>query len=137
MKTKIYVAICLVAALAACSGAKFAEEKTLLTGMATAMETFSEAVQSADTPDGITQALTGLTDKLAETLPAMKKLTDAHPEWEENPPEELGDVMAKFKGASEGLMGSMVKVMSMAQDHADNAELQSAVEKFTGLMQQL
>ena len=138
MKTRLLTVICLAAvALAACGGAKFAEEKTLLTTLTGAMETFTKTMESADTPEIVTQALGKLTGSLDKVMPAMKKLTAANPDWETKPPKELEDVMSKFKSASSGLQGVMPKLMSMAQEHGDNADLQNAVQKFTGLMSQL
>ena len=124
----------IVMLLAGCGAAKFAEEKTLLTAVTKAMETFTSAINAADAPPAIASALGAFTGQIEELVPAMKKLTEEHPEWETDPPDELKDTMEKFKSAATGLQGTMPKLMQMANEHADNEELQGALRKFQEVM---
>ena len=130
------VLICLF--LAGCGGAKYVEEKTLLTTVTTAMETFTSAISSAGAPAEITQAIGAFTGKIEEVLPKMKEMSDAHPDWKDNPPQELQGVIDKFKAATENFKSqAMPKIVQVAQENADNLELQDSLKKFGDLMSQL
>lgn len=138
MKTKLMAAVCLAAlVVAGCGGAKYAEEKTLMTTLTKAMEAFTGAMNSAETPDAVAGALAALTGQLEKVMPKMQEFQQEHPDWDTNPPEGMEDAVAGFKSASEGLKGAMPKVMGMMQQHADNPVLKDAVEKFTSLMDKL
>jgi len=138
MKTKLMAAVCLAAlVVAGCGGAKYAEEKTLMTTLTKAMEAFTSTMQSAETPDAVAGALGALTGQLEKVMPKMQEFQKEHPDWDTNPPKGMEDTVAKFKSASEGLKGAMPKVMGMMQQHADNPMLKDAVEKFTSLMDKL
>lgn len=138
MRTKLMAAVCLAALfVAGCGGAKFAEEKTLMTTVTKAMEAFTAAMNSAETPDAAAGALGVLTGQLEKVLPAMTKFQQEHPDWDTDPPEGMADTIAKFQTASEGLQSALPKVMGMMQQNADNPVLKDAVEKFTALMDKL
>ncbi len=124
--------------LAGCSGgAKYAKEQTVLDGLAKAMETLTSSVNSADTPDLLTKALGSFSGTMEKFLPQMKSLTTDHPEWTANPPDELKETFDKFNAAKAGFQNVMPKIMSMAKDNLDNADLQGAVNKFTSLMKDM
>jgi hypothetical protein len=130
----ILVALLIVAG---CGGSKFAKEKTVLDTMASAMETFTSTVNSADTPAGITQALGSFSGVVEKLVPQMKSLTADHPDWEKNPPEELKETFDKFNNAKTGFQNAMPKVTAMAKDNLGDADLQNAVNKFIGLVKDL
>lgn len=124
--------------LVGCGGGEFAEEKTLLNTVAKAMETFNAAIGSAGVPEDVTTALGSLTGVLETALPKIKELNTAHPEWEENPPEALKGTMEKFNAASSAFQNeTLPKVMEFARDNMDNAELQSALQKFSQVASQM
>ena len=106
-------------------------------GLAKAMETFTSAINSADTPAGITTALGSFTGTLEKFLPQMKSLATDHPDWEANPPKELADTFAKFNTAKEGFKNVMPKLTSMAQENMGDADLQSAMNKFITMVKDL
>ena len=134
MKTHRILAVVLAAMLLfGCSG-KYRQEKSLLTAVTKAMETLTAAINSAGAPPELTSAITAFTDQIEKLAPSMKRISSEHPEWGTNPPPELKDTMDKFKSASSGLQGAMPKVMQMASQYADDAELQSALEKFQSVL---
>lgn len=139
MNTKrIAVAALIIMLLAGCSGGKYVKEKTLLTTVTRAMESFTSSMATADTPEAVAGYLTTFTGQLEEVLPKMKELTTTHPKWENNPPRELQAELDKFKSASSEFQSVAVpKAMQFARDHADNPALQSALEKFSNLISQL
>jgi len=132
MKTKRLIMLALVLVLAAgCGGGQFAEEKTLLTTVTKAMESFNNAIGSAGATDEVTKALGTFTDALETVLPKMQELNSAHPDWETNPPEELKETFDKYNVATGTFQTeTMPKVMKFAQENAGNAEFQSALKKF-------
>jgi hypothetical protein len=135
MKTYRILTVVLVALLLiGCGAAKYQKEKTLLTTMTKAMEALTAAISSADNPAKITSAISAFTGKIETLVPDMKKVSDEHPEWETDPPPELKDTMEKFASASSGLHEVMPKLMQMANQHADNAELQDALKKFQSVV---
>ena len=135
MRRSLISAATLIALLAVgCGGAEFAVEKTLLTTVTKAIETLTGGINNADSPTALAsvlQAFSGQTEKL---IPEMNKMSSAHPDWENSPPSELKDTMASFKEASTGLQGAMPKLMQMASQHGDNAQLQDALKKFQSVV---
>jgi hypothetical protein len=94
------------------------------------METFASAVGSADSPEGVTQALGAFSSAFEPILPAIKKMKDEHADWETNPPDALKETFAKFETASSGFKDAMPKVMQMVSSHPDDPGLKGAVQKF-------
>lgn len=139
MNTKRVVLFALILLLlAGCGGAKYAQEKTLLATVTKAMDAFSSSMATVESPQDVAKIIGTFTGQIEKVLPKMKELTDTHPEWEDNPPKELEKDFAKFKSASTKFKDeAMPKVMQFAQQHADNPELQTALQKFSGLMSQL
>lgn len=130
MKTYRILAVVLVAILLfGCSG-KYQQEKTLVTTVTKAMETLTIDINKAGTPQELATAVTAFSDQIEKLAPAMKKLGTDHPDWETNPPSQLKDTMEKFKSASNGMQESLSKMMQMASQYQDNAELQSALNRF-------
>jgi polyhydroxyalkanoate synthesis regulator protein len=138
IKTRFAIsALILLAFAAGCGGAKFTEEKTVLTAISSAMETFANSVNSAETPDALAGILGTFSGQLEKFLPQMKKITADHPEWQTAPPKELKEEFAKFNHASQQFQGAMPKLMQFASEYGDNPALNSAVEKFQQLVSQL
>jgi hypothetical protein len=138
MRTRLISAVTLLALLAVgCGGTQFTAEKTVLTTVTKAIETFTAGVNDADSPTALASVLKTFSASVEKVLPAMNKLTGEHPEWENNPPDALKDTMAGFKKASEGLQGAMPKVMQMASQYADNQQLKDAIDKFKSVVSQL
>jgi hypothetical protein len=93
---------------------------------------------SADTPEAVAGLITTFTGQIEKVMPKMKELTDAHPEWEDNPPKELKAELDKFKSVSSQFQSVAIpKAMQFAREHADNPALQGALEKFSSLMSQM
>lgn len=136
-KRIILVLLSALLIVAGCGGAKYAKEQTVLEGMAKAMETFTSAVNSADTPALVTKALGSFTGSLEKFLPQMKTLGTDHPDWETNPPEELKGTFEKFNSAKAGFQNVMPKLTSMAQENLGDADLQGAMNKFISLVKDL
>lgn len=139
MNTKRVVFFALIVLLlVGCGGAKYAEEKTLLTTVTKAMESFSSSMTSAGTPQDVAKIIGTFTGQIETVLPKMKELSDTHPEWEDNPPKELESAFEKFESAQTKFKDeTMPKVMQFAQQNAESPELQAALQKFSGLMSQL
>ena len=138
MKTcKIVAGVLVAMLLFGCAGAKFQQEKTLLTTVATAMETLTASINQAGTPQAVTSAVSAFSTEIEKVAPAMKQLSDAHPDWDTNPPAELKDTMEKFKTASSGFQSAMPKLMEMASQYPDDADLQNALQKFQSVVEGL
>lgn len=138
MANRILVLALALILVAGCSGGKFAEEKTLLTTVTKAMESFNAAIGSAGAPEEVTKALGSLTGALETVAPKMKELTEAHPEWEDNPPKELKAEFEKFEAATNAFKSeTMPKVMQFAKDNVSNVDLHNALKKFSGVAAQL
>lgn len=124
--------------LVGCGGAKYVEEKTVLTSVTKAMETFTSSIVSAETPEAVAGLIGSFAGQIEKVAPKMKAMTEAHPEWEDNPPKELKAEFDKFKSASSEFQSvALPKAMQFAQQYADNPALQSALEKFSSVMSQL
>lgn len=136
-KRIILVLLSVLLIVAGCSGAKYGKEKTVLDGLTKAIETFTSAVNSADTPSAVTSALGSLTGTFEKFLPQMKSMTADHPDWEANPPKELKETFDKFNTAKAGFQNIMPKLTTMAQENMGDADLQSAMNKFISLVKDM
>lgn len=135
---RILVSALVLILLAGCGGGKFAEEKTVLTTVTKAMESFNSAIGSSAVPEDIAKAVGSFTGALEKVLPKMQEMNAAHPEWETNPPKELKGTFDKFKAVTETFKGeTMPKVMKAAQENADNVDLQTALKKFGSIVSQM
>ena len=75
MNTKRILVLALTLILVAgCSGGKYTEEKTLLTTVTKAMDSFNAAIGSAGAPEDVTKALGSLTGAIEKVLPKMKEI---------------------------------------------------------------
>lgn len=137
MKANWILVIVLATILLFGCSAKYQQEKTLLSTVTAAMETLTAAINNAGAPQEITSAIGAFSDQIEKLAPAMKKLGDAHPDWKTNPPSNLKDTFDKFNSASSDLQGVMPKLVQMASQYADDAELQSALSKFQSAVQGL
>lgn len=124
--------------VAGCGAGEFAEEKTLLTTVTKAMESFNSAIGSAGVSEDVAKALGTFSGALEKVLPKMTELNTAHPEWEDDPPEALKGTFEKLEAATSTLKAeTMPKVMQFAKDNMDNADLQNAVKKFSEIASQM
>lgn len=131
------VAALVLVLLAGCGGAKYTEEKAALSAATSAMETFSSAIQRADSPLMVAQALSAFNTSVENVLPAMKKMTTEHADWGNSPPEALKETYTQFESAKNQFQSAMPKVMEIAGQNADNEALQGAITKFRELASQL
>ena len=102
--------------------------------MTTAMETLTAAINEAEAPAEVASAVGAFSDQIETLVPALKKLEADHPEWETDPPSELQETMDRFKSASSAFQGAMPRLMQMANQHADDAQLQGALQKFQSVV---
>jgi len=135
---RILVLVLALILVAGCGAGKYAEEKTLLTTVTKAMESFNAAIGSAGVPEDVAKALGSFSGAIEKVLPKMQELTKAHPEWEDNPPEELKSQFENFEAATSTFRAeTMPKVMKFAQDNMDNVDLQNALKKFSNIASQM
>jgi hypothetical protein len=131
MKTYRILTVALaVMLLIGCGKAKFAEEKTVMITATKAMETLTAAISLAGGPAEVTSAVNAFSDQIEKIAPALKTINEEHKEWETDPPPELKETVEKLMSASQGMQGIMPKLMQMASQHADDTELQGALQKF-------
>ena len=117
MNTKrIWVLALALILVAGCSGGKFAEEKTLLTTVTKAMDSFNCGHRIRRRARGRDQG-SGFVYRRPRNRPAQDEGNDsAHPEWENNPPEELKGTFEKFDAATNAFRAeTMPKVMQVRQ----------------------
>ncbi|MDD3643627.1 MAG: hypothetical protein PHQ19_09225 [Candidatus Krumholzibacteria bacterium] len=135
MKAYGVLAVALAAMLLfGCSGAKYQQEKTLLSTATKAIESLTAAINEAGAPEEIASAVNAFAGQFEKLVPAIKKINDEHPDWENNPPSQLKDAMEQYKSASNGLQEAMPRLMQMASEHMDNTALQDALKKFQSVV---
>lgn len=121
-----------------CSGGQYAQEKTVLTTVTKAMESFNSAIESAGKPEDVTKALVSFSSALETATPKIRELAKAHPDWDKNPPEELKGEFEKFEAATMAFRsGAMAKVMEFSRDNMGDKDLQDAMKEFSSIASQL
>lgn len=105
---------------------EYAAEMKTLAVMVKSMIDFSHRVEEAATAENITTACTRLTHNLELVGPKMRELTETHPEWDSNPPEEVREPMSRYLDALVVYSKALQKVLTFVQNNPDNKELQKA-----------
>jgi len=136
-KRLILVLLAALLIMTGCGGGKYAKEETVLNSLTKAMEAFTASINSADTPEAVTQALGLFTGTLEKYLPQMKTLAADHADWETNPPDDLKVTFDKFNSAKAGFESVMPKLTAMAQDNLGDVDLQNAMNKFISVVKDL
>lgn len=135
MKSFRILPVALVAMLLiSCGAAKYKEEKTAMIAATSAMEALTAAISAAGAPAELTSAINAFSDKIEKIAPTLKKINDEHSDWETDAPPELKETVEKLMNASKEMQGAMPKLMQMATQHADDTELQGALQKFQSVL---
>ncbi len=125
-------AVALLIVAAGCGG-EFAQEKTVLKTLTSAMEKLNER-SPTPTSRGTGQGPRRLLRRHGEGRSQDEGIRRSSSRVGQGTPEAMKDVMDKFEEAQEGFMSkSMPKIMQSASEHSDNEALQKALEKMMNI----
>jgi cytochrome c556 len=134
------VVVLLLSGFLAVSVPAFAEESytkeiSLMMQTVSAFDYCSGLIENAESVDAMSAALKSTADSLEKVIPDMLALTDAHPEWADNPPAEVRKSMDLFMAASQRFFGHALKrAYKYANDYPDNEAMQRAFGRVNKLL---
>ncbi|MBN2536169.1 MAG: hypothetical protein JXB88_25025 [Spirochaetales bacterium] len=110
-------------------GGKYSEVKKLLKDSIEASEKLYKEIDSAKDGKAVANALREYIKVMKVLSPKVEALSEKYPELEDNPPEELNDLMMEFEESLQGMM----KVMQKAMKYMDDPEVIKVMEEFQNM----
>ena len=107
----------------------FESEMATLALMVKSMLDFSRRINHAENIEEVTVAAERLAGNLETLGPLMKALTEKHPDWDTNPPQEVREPMSRYLDTLLVYNDAMQKLVAYAEENPENEELQEAFEK--------
>jgi cytochrome c556 len=104
----------------------YRSEMETLALMVKTMIDFSSRVNSAENDEDIITACNRLAHNLELLGPKMRKLTEEHPDWDSNPPDEVREPMSRYIDAHNVFSQAVQQVAAYVRQNPDNSELQEA-----------
>jgi len=129
--------LCLVIGMPLAAEPSNAEAKEIIAEMTDAMNLLAERVEEMSGPEDFVQAC----DQYAETVEAYGKkmyaIIKAHPEWGENPPEEMKETLTEYREALLNYDPAINAITKYANDHSENEAVQTAMKRLNTAVYQM
>ncbi|MBN2440794.1 MAG: hypothetical protein JXJ04_05595 [Spirochaetales bacterium] len=108
----------------------FAYEKRVILDLIDVLQRYNSRIFQASTTEEMTKANDELSDKLEVLNPEILFVTEKHPDWGKNPPEELKTMIQKYLNANQdfGTM-SLDLVKLKIESNPDDDELIRSFER--------
>src|SRR6056297_1108509 len=105
------------------------DAKEIIAKMTAAMNLLAQDVEEMSSPEDFIEAC----NRYAKTVEAYGKkmfaVVKAHPEWGENPPEEMQATLAKYGEALMRYDPALNAITRYANDHSENEAVQAAMKR--------
>ena len=121
MRIKLFFAAAVVAVLAllACSGGSDQGDAVKVnTKFVDAMETYLNAIEKADSPSAVVDAVNAYAREIEELAPEFKAIAAKHPDWRDmhKAPEELRPIQEKAAKIAAQIPTTIMKTMQYMMD---------------------
>lgn len=109
---------------------EYVYEKRILRDSIEALEEFNRTILTAETPGAVIRAIEEVNQKLEVLNPEIGRIIEKHPEWGDEPPEELKPIILKFiKENYDFSEKSLTFVLNYSEQYPDNEILNKAVKQ--------
>jgi hypothetical protein len=107
-------------------------EKGLMDDMSVIMETYNEKVGAATCSKDFIAANNEFAEQISALAPKMMAMSEKHPEWGNNPPEEVSLSLQRYAQAAAVAFGqSLQQTIMFASEHPDDTALQESLMNIT------
>ncbi len=114
----LFVLFACLVIFTACGGGKYADVKQVLSQYVGLNETLYKELDSAKDGNAVAAAIKSYVAKAKELVPTMQKLSEKYPELNDNPPQELKEIVEKMEKSNESMSGMFDKLSVYANDAA-------------------
>jgi hypothetical protein len=114
-----------------CGDGKYSDAKRVTIKYLETMEKYATAVERANTPDVLAQAVDRFVDEMAALRPEMEAIEKKYPELTDmaTPPVELEDLAQRMDTLSQRMVAAQTKLMKYATD----PDVQRALQKLQNI----
>ena len=121
--------LCLAAVMHLAAETSDADAKEIITEMTAAMNLLAEQVEEMSDPEDFIEACNCYAETVEAYGKKMYAVVKAHPEWGENPPEEMQATLAKYGEALMRYDPALNAITRYANDHSENEAVQAAMKR--------
>jgi flagellar hook-basal body complex protein FliE len=107
----------------------YANDVAVIEDMTTVMGEYADKMEAADSTEDLIAATDALSDALDKLGQKMKAVTEKHPNWIEEPPDEVKDVMGRYRKAEERFNSSLNKLVRYTNNNMDNQALGDSFQR--------
>ena len=125
----ITIVIWITASCIAFAENQYAEDIAVIEAMTTAMGEFADRMEAMEDTEDAIAATDALSDALDNLGKKMKAVTVKHPDWIDEPPDEVKEVMERYKGAERRFNSSLNELVRYTNNHADNQALNDSFQR--------
>ena len=108
---------------------QYADDVAVIVAMTTAMGEYADKMETADGTEDVIAATDALSDALDRLGKKMKAVTEKHPNWVDKPPDEVKDVMERYREAEGRFNSSLNELVRYTNDQIDNQSLHDSFQR--------
>jgi len=108
---------------------QYADDVAVIVAMTTAMGEYADKMETADGTEDVIAATDALSDALDRLGKKMKAVTEKHPKWVDKPPDEIKDVMERYREAEGRFNSSLNELVRYTNDQIDNQSLHDSFQR--------
>lgn len=125
----ITITVAITASCIAFAENQYADDVAVIVAMTTAMGEYADKMEAADGTEDVIAATDALSDALDKLGKKMKAVTEKHPSWVDKPPDEVKDVMERYREAEGRFNSSLNELVRYTNDQIDNQSLHDSFQR--------
>jgi hypothetical protein len=106
-----------------------ADAKEIITKMTAGMNLLAQDVEEMSSPEDFIEACNRYAETVESYGKKMYALIKAHPEWGENPPEEMQATLAEYSEALMRYDPAISAITRYANDHSEHEAVQAVMKR--------
>jgi len=108
---------------------QYANDVAVIEDMTTVMGEYADKMEAADSTEDVIAATDALSDALDKLGQKMKAVTKKHPGWIDESPDEVKDVMGRYRDAEGRFNSSLNKLVRYTNNTMDNQALEDSFQR--------
>ncbi len=108
---------------------QYADDIAVIEAMTTAMREYADKMEAANCTEDVIAATDALSDALDKLGQKMKAVTEKHPGWVDKPPDEVKDVMERYREVEGRFNSSLNELVRYANEQIDNQSLHDSFQR--------